>query len=171
MTHRKALQMDDSTIARYWKYVNVERDANGCQLWTGTKNRHGYGVLGIAGTRKSVLAHRLACELRDGAPVPRNLCVCHHCDAPACQSPDHLFVGTKSENSADMAKKGRARGRPPVLTPEQAVTIYQRLLGGAAPMDLVHEYDVSTGVIYGIRDGSNWSRLLRGEPNKRYSRR
>ena len=53
-------------------------------------------------------AHRVTWEWVHG-PVPRGLCVLHKCDTPPCVRPAHLFLGTRGDNNADMAAKGRAR--------------------------------------------------------------
>jgi DNA invertase Pin-like site-specific DNA recombinase len=45
------------------------------------------------------------------------MCVLHHCDTPLCVRPDHLFLGTITDNNADMKRKGRNRtggGRNPL---------------------------------------------------------
>lgn len=87
---------------RFWFYVTT---GDGCWLWTGPKNNMGYGVLGI--DRKHVLAHRFSYELHN-APIPPGLECCHRCDVPLCVRPDHLFLGTHTENMADRDAKGRS---------------------------------------------------------------
>jgi hypothetical protein len=65
---------------RFW--ARVEK-TDGCWLWTGYRDRSGYG---FAGRR---LAHRVAYEWTKG-PIPTGLDLDHLCRTPACVNPDHL---------------------------------------------------------------------------------
>ena len=85
----------------------------GCWLWTGAVDPKGYGRFLNTATRRSVLAHRTSWELLRG-PIPDGMFVCHKCDTPGCCNPDHLFLGTPSDNNADMTRKGRRNQPMPV---------------------------------------------------------
>lgn len=83
---------------------------SGCWLWSGRANRRGYGVLYVRG--KNLFAHRVSYEEHRG-PIPPGLLVCHKCDNPPCINPDHLFVGTQSDNLTDMHRKKRHHAHRP----------------------------------------------------------
>jgi hypothetical protein len=51
-----------------------------------------------------MLAHRFVASLTEDI---EGKIVMHRCDNPSCVRPDHLIVGTQSDNMADMQRKDR----------------------------------------------------------------
>jgi hypothetical protein len=75
----------------------------GCWIFTGYILPNGYGQIHAKNT---TLAHRASYEVFCG-PIPEGMDVMHSCDVKACINPDHLSVGTRAVNMADMVAKNR----------------------------------------------------------------
>lgn len=84
----------------------ISNDADGCWIWTGTKQSNGYGQTRLYG--KQTPAHRASFFAFNGE-IEAGKDVCHSCDTRDCINPSHLFQATHAENMTDMNKKGRGR--------------------------------------------------------------
>ena len=80
-------------------------------------------------------------------------------------NPEHLFVGTQTENMRDAARKGRLRF---TITPrgethhfaklnnEKAAEIKRRLMSGESHGSLARSFGVHSGTIRNIALGRTW---------------
>lgn len=127
--------------ARFMAKVSPE-PMSGCWLWAGGMISTGYGQFKMPPRDSSpMLAHRLAWLWWRGDIAP-GLFVCHKCDNRACVNPDHLFLGTNSENVADMLSKGRSlRGEAHPHSKLKAVDVLEirRAAGDGVPHDAIAE--------------------------------
>ena len=75
-----------------------------CWHWVGARKAFGYGTMTYAG--RTQFAHRLSYKAFVGE-IPDGLSVLHKCDNASCVNPDHLWLGTYSDNRRDCQAKGR----------------------------------------------------------------
>lgn len=96
-------------VARFFERVRVM--PSGCWEWQSTKNSGGYGIAlamspGDPSIPLHMKAHRLSYLLHYGPP-PDDKLVLHACDNPPCVNPEHLYLGTQSDNMQDAIRRGR----------------------------------------------------------------
>ena len=169
---------NDKTISRFWAKV---QKGDSCWLWTASKRNKGYGAFCWHEDGRPVQgrAHVFSYRLHFG-PVPPGLCILHTCDNPACVNPAHLFPGSKSDNNADMRRKGRhvpggthcgaegnwKRGEEHYaskLDTDKVRTIRELHSSGAWPYSkLAARFNVGISAIQKIVNGSRWSHLENG---------
>lgn len=141
---------------------------SGCWLWLGWCNRYGYGE-DRSNAGRTRRAHRLSYELSRG-PIPKGMMVCHKCDVRSCVNPDHLFIGTAKQNTADMLAKGRhwaprgEAGSASKITAKQATAIFNSTEPQAA---LARAYGIARETVRAIKRGNSWGHLdLLAEPHR-----
>lgn len=139
-----------------------------CWLWTGAKDRRGYGRVYIPheGGRRTTGAHRHGYQLVNG-PIDPDINVLHRCDNPPCVNPAHLFLGTQADNVADALAKNRvavADALPQtVLTEEQVVRAIREITDGANTLrELAREFGVTESTLNSaVRGTKSWQHLER----------
>lgn len=172
MVMQTDLTYGHADIQRFWSKVTK---GDGCWVWTGTLDKHGYGAFKVGG--KMVIAHRFALIL-SGENID-GLFGCHGCDNPPCVriGDGHVFVGTPLDNTRDMDAKGRrdpkrkGEGHPMVkLTEERVREIIERYRGGETQRSLSIAYGIGQMQISRIVRGARWGHLGGGSDKRGYNR-
>jgi hypothetical protein len=83
--------------------IKVDK-TDSCWIWTANKDKNGYGRFKFE--RYPHPAHRFSYKLFKGE-IPKGMLICHSCDNPSCVNPEHLWLGSCSDNTRDMVSKNR----------------------------------------------------------------
>lgn len=153
-------------VTTFWGKVNkdgpIHHVCGQCWVWTGGRIA-GYGVIGVNG--QSTLTHRFSWSLHFGN-VPKSDCVLHRCDTRLCVNPSHLFLGSRTDNAADMVEKGRQcrgeRHRKARFTNEQVLEIRNRYSATDRANGLTQlrrEFNCSPGTIIAIVNRVTWKHI------------
>jgi HNH endonuclease len=150
----------DSLEVRFRQRVTQEPNT-GCWLWTGNTFPNGYGQISCGG--RKLLTHRVSFELDRGS-VPADKVVCHRCDVPLCVNPDHLFLGTQSDNVSDCYKKGRR----PVGSLKSNALLTEEAVADIRTYRLTHKafaalYGASEGSVRAAQIGKSWHHVKSGK--------
>lgn len=152
--------MKISTMERFERAFLGEPNS-GCWLWMKGGGGDGYGCFYYNGERN--WAHRVSWELYAG-PIPEKVSVLHKCDTPSCVRPDHLFLGTRADNVADMVSKSRnqkgARHWNARLSESDVKSIRQTYSsGGVTQGAIARFFDIPRQLVHAIVHNRLWRHL------------
>lgn len=160
-----------SEAERFWSKVRkdgptIRPELGPCWEWTAGTFHTGYGAVKVMESGRWVRrgAHRLSYRLTKGE-IPQGLVVMHRCDNRKCVRPEHLELGTQTDNVHDRDEKGRAphgeQHQDAKLTDAQVIEIRARYASGTAGQEqLAAEYGVSPSAIWQVVTGRKWKHLL-----------
>ena len=162
--------MPKSQTADSWLLTHVSVDEPD-KCWPasgGGYNKKGWHVAFKSGGVR-LLAHR-AMSVHVNGPIPKGLFVLHKCDNPKCCNPNHLFLGTQSDNAKDMWAKRRGNPGSPIgrklgpapsrkLSVEQVSQITSLYKSGMTQREIGCAFSVSDVTISNVLRGLTYTEL------------
>lgn len=157
----KIIDDDDYNESLKSRILVKFRGVSGCWEWYGYITKYGYGQTTYRS--KSILANRLSWMLFNGE-LKKELDVCHHCDNPKCINPDHLFVGTASENIQDCFNKNRKSHKGvnhpgAKITDDDVKKILQLRRTGWTYRKLSDRFKISVGAVNCVINRRTWKHV------------
>lgn len=141
--------------------LEFKESENGCFITTShALNKDGYCY--IRKNYKQVRAHRHIYQECFGE-IKRGLVVRHKCDVRNCINPEHLELGTHTDNMRDSVERGRKAigeksGRNKI-TEEIAREIKTMLQDGKRNFEIMSELGVSDKIVSKIRKNETWKHV------------
>lgn len=131
-------------------------------------NRLDYGQVRVGA--KMQKAHRVAWEKAYGS-IPNGMLVLHTCDNPPCVNPEHLYLGTHSDNALDRERRGRGRNSAGAqngntIISEQTTIRLKMLDGVLAASACARAVGISAQQAWMIMKGKYWKHV---SANTRYA--
>lgn len=95
-----------SDLDAWHEYLKVftQVSPEGCWEWTRSRDTAGYGCARVEGKTRAI--HPISYRIYRG-DIPDGMCVLHTCDNRRCCNPEHLFLGSRTDNNRDRDQKGR----------------------------------------------------------------
>jgi hypothetical protein len=133
----------------------------GCIEWTGTINpQTGYG--GIRFNGKKFSCHRVSWEINNNKSANGKV-IMHLCDNKKCINPNHLIVGTQTDNMKDKVTKNRQLKGEQVygskLTEKDVKNIIILNRKGKSQSELGRMYNITASAIGNICRRKRWKHV------------
>jgi hypothetical protein len=124
-------QSEYNEIEDYFLSITLD-EQTGCHLWDGSCSPNGYGIVNMFGVTYS--AHKYA-WIQEHGDIEDGKIILHSCDVRNCVNVEHMSLGTKKDNTADMVSKGRQNWATPtrklVTTSEFAIMLQMKSEGAS----------------------------------------
>lgn len=146
---------------RFWRKVD-KTVPNGCWLWTACKNVDGYGSFPCEELQEH-RAHRISWILANG-PIPAGSSVLHKCptgENPSCVNPDHLYLGTQTDNMQDTVAAGthfsmRGEAHANSLLDAAAIREIRMNYNRITVKELASRFNVTIAAVRDVAKGRSW---------------
>ena len=145
--------------------AKIAIQADNCWLWLGScSTTGGYGQFWDGDRVRR--AHAVSYELFIGK-IPEGKIIRHTCDVPRCVNPQHLLIGTQSENILDSVSRGRYRYRT-APRPETSGELNGRAILNVQRVDEIRSnphiscenfakiFSVSSSAVWRARNKKSW---------------
>lgn len=141
-------------------FMGSYKIVNGCWIWRNANKKTGYGILNYHG--QAISAHRYSYTIFKG-PIPKKYEVCHTCDVRNCVNPEHLFLGTKSDNMQDcLNKKKFSNGEKHYaakITEENVKQIRLRRSMGEKIKNIANDFGISISSVCDLDKRRTWKHV------------
>ena len=158
---RRFIPMPLITPNLNWRFWSMVDKTDYCWVWTGSKLKAGYGLIG-GGDGKVYVATRISYFMHYNKD-PGNMEVCHECQNPPCIRPDHLYLGTHQDNMKHAGINGRIKTKGD-FNPSSKLTLKEvlsiREIGYSISLsDQARKYAVTPSTIQAILDRRTWTHV------------
>ena|ERR1700733_9692094 len=151
-----------SDIWRFWMFVD-KKGENDCWLWIGARNHAGYGSFKLFG--KAWAAHRVSYKINVGDPGwDLVLHDDYTCRSKACVNPNHLRLGTQSENMLESFECGKhthvgSNNIQSLLIEREVELIRDRIHNGDSQSQIARDLGVRPQVVNKVARGESWNHV------------
>jgi hypothetical protein len=133
---------------RFWSKVFI-KDPSDCWIWQGSINPQGYGLFFIGD--KILGAHRVAWIISHNKPIPkfinnRKTVIRHLCGNRSCVNPNHLEIGTYTDNAKDAHDKGKGIK----LSKNEILKLNSLRDSGYGVYKLANTFSISVSTVYRV---------------------